>query len=391
MVSRGGVLLAADDLVRANSYDDAWEVGWVSHCRSVYTTSGKTSGFVLQVGDSITHANPYSQWPRYGSGKTADDSAISTWLHASDWGSVATDTSIKNGWYLAATDIETRGMTASTGIDTGEYLSGSGNGGTAMPSTTSKATALGYVADGVAYPANLQIDTVVAAFDDAMFAVLMLGTNDATGNTPAATFLGNLETIIDILEADNIVVILSTIPPHFSRASLVNAEYNPGIRALARSRQIPLIDYEAEILARRPSDWNGTLMETDNVHPTALQGGYSASDDPYDPGGDAVSHTTGEAAKNSGFLLRSWLTIQKLKEVKEYIVDGVDPESPADGDLAPLGAPDGNLNAADILIMQRIILGTITPGPVELSHGDLNQDGELSMQDLILQQQLIMQ
>ena len=62
-----------------------------------------------------------------------------------------------------------------------------------------------------------------------------------------------------------------------------------------------------------------------------------------------------------------------------------------DGDLAPLGMPDGSLNAADLLIMQRIITNQINPGPVELLHGDLFDDDVLNLQDLILQQQLILQ
>lgn len=33
----------------------------------------------------------------------------------------------------------------------------------------------------------------------------------------------------------------------------------------------------------------------------------------------------------------------------------------ADGDVAPLGAPDGIVNAGDLLIMVRIVLGLISP------------------------------
>src|SRR3989442_2195827 len=64
---------AQNDKTRANSYDDAWENAWVTHCRTIYSTSGKTSGFVLQVGDSITHSNPYSQWPRGSNVYDAED------------------------------------------------------------------------------------------------------------------------------------------------------------------------------------------------------------------------------------------------------------------------------------------------------------------------------
>ena len=67
----------------------------------------------------------------------------------------------------------------------------------------------------------------------------------------------------------------------------------------------------------------------------------------------------------------------------------------ADGDLAPLGAPDGMINAGDYLIAQRIALGELTPTALELSHGDLyppgSPDGVINTSDLILLLQLVQQ
>nr|MBA3848201.1 hypothetical protein [Planctomycetota bacterium] len=45
---------AANDIVRANSYDDGWQAAWETHIRAVHSPTGKTVGKVLQVGDSIT-------------------------------------------------------------------------------------------------------------------------------------------------------------------------------------------------------------------------------------------------------------------------------------------------------------------------------------------------
>ncbi|NOQ89837.1 MAG: hypothetical protein GQ549_02715, partial [Gammaproteobacteria bacterium] len=60
----------------------------------------------------------------------------------------------------------------------------------------------------------------------------------------------------------------------------------------------------------------------------------------------------------------------------------------ADGDIAPLGAPDGLINAADYLIAQRIVLGELEATPLELSHADLypagSPDGVINTSDLIL-------
>ena len=66
----------------------------------------------------------------------------------------------------------------------------------------------------------------------------------------------------------------------------------------------------------------------------------------------------------------------------------------ADGDLAPLGFPDGLINTADYLIASRIVLGQVTPTDLEYAHGDLYPagapDGVINLQDmLLLQQQLL--
>lgn len=221
-------------------------------------------------------------------------------------------------------------MTASSGLDTAEMISGAGNSGTPMPTISDHATAMGYVAAGATYTGNLQIDTIIAAFNDAQFAVLMLGTNDASGPMAVATFTSNLTTIISKLEAQHIVVILSTITPHINQTDLVHGTYNPAIRALAQTMHLPLIDFEAEILARQPSTWSGTLIEAktadnDGLHPSSAWGAYHSASNPYAEGGNASTHTTGGTANNIGYLLRSWLTVQKMKEVKSSVVDGAPP------------------------------------------------------------------
>ncbi len=72
--------------------------------------------------------------------------------------------------------------------------------------------------------------------------------------------------------------------------------------------------------------------------------------------------------------------------------DAVDPipltPNVGDGDLAPWNAPDGAINAADLLIAQQIVLGIRTADDIQLAHGDVfpigAPDGEITLQDLIL-------
>ena len=67
------------------------------------------------------------------------------------------------------------------------------------------------------------------------------------------------------------------------------------------------------------------------------------------------------------------------------ISNGTDPLTPdSTGDLAPRGSPDGVLNAADVLILQRLLLGQIIPTSIESMIGDLNSNGGLDTGDLLL-------
>lgn len=318
-MTSGSAQTTAPDAARANSYDDGWQGAWVGHCRGIFSEDGKTDGFVLQIGDSITYSRAYALWAYQGAGQTADDRAVIGWAHATSWGQGEADTGNKNGFYLATANTVSpfRGMTAAGSIDHGEYLTGDGNGGAAMPAIADPAEARQAVASS-AYTQNLQVDTVIAAFGDAQFAVLMLGTNDLS--------LGNFDayaSIVTKLEDARIVPVLSTVPPRAGADQAV-ADFNAAIRDLAETRSLPLIDFHAEIMLRRPgSSWQGTLIGADGIHPTANNAGYTVTGDPYLPGGDPATHRTGDALLNSGYLLRSWLTVQKLKEIKAEIVEGV--------------------------------------------------------------------
>lgn len=67
----------------------------------------------------------------------------------------------------------------------------------------------------------------------------------------------------------------------------------------------------------------------------------------------------------------------------------------ADGDLAPLGNPDGVINAADYLIATRIAMGDLVATSLELEHGDLYPpgapDGIIDLSDVLLILNLLMQ
>jgi len=230
-------------------------------------------GVVIHVGDSITYANPYGQWATSGQGKSEADKAI---LDDTD------------GWYLARFDHPAggRSYTAAGGIRLDEMLAG-GRGG--MPS----------------------LAELLKAYQPQMV-VLMLGSNDASQDREVEDYRRDMDAAVKTIMAAHAIPILSTIPPHVHRQGLARS-YNAVIREIARQRELPLIDYEQEILTRRPRDWNGTLLNYNDEHPTAETGGQN--------GVTASSAPTDDNLRRSGYLLRGWLSVKKIGEVKRKVLD----------------------------------------------------------------------
>ncbi|MBV8878728.1 MAG: SGNH/GDSL hydrolase family protein [Planctomycetaceae bacterium] len=239
--------------------------------------SGK-EGVVLHLGDSITYANQYGGWARGGKGKTPQEEAALKWMHCND-------NNESDGWFLARVDRPgNRSDTAVSGIRSYEFLEGGKSGIPPMAEVVKKY--------------NPQI------------AVVLLGTNDANGGRSAAQYKGDMTKVVDLLLANGTIPIVTTIPPIKGKDDLVKA-FNAALLDLVKEKKIPVIDYYAEIVKRRPTDWMGTLISDDGVHPTGDHGGASPSSEP-----------TEENLKNSGYLLRGVLSVRKIAEVKAKVLDG---------------------------------------------------------------------
>jgi lysophospholipase L1-like esterase len=282
-------------------------------------------GVVLHVGDSITYASPYAGWARAGRGRTAEDLAALRWMHAG----AGDDT---DGWHLATFDHPDGGRshTACGGIQADQMLAG---GKQRMPSLS---------------------DLLARYRPQAV--VLMLGTNDASAGRKAEAYRNDIEVAVDMLLARGVVPILSTIPPHVHRRELADA-YNAALRAIARERRLPLIDFEREILDRRPDDWDGTLLNKGDVHPSAARAGV-----------DQTSAPTPANLRESGYLLRGWLSVKKVAEVKRAVFD-----APAAKPAAPATTPAGVPTTRRAL--GRLDLTTLPePRRLELTGGNRQAD-----------------
>lgn len=262
----------------------AWD--YVAPMKKVAATFKGRPGVVLHVGDSITYSNAYGQYARGGEGHTAAEKAVLQWMHTGK-------DNDRDGWYLARYDHPDggRSYTACSGLRCDELLAG---GKQKMPA----------LADLLK---SYQPQVVV----------LMIGTNDASGSRRPKDFMADFTKALETITATGAIPLVSTIPPHVNNF-ITAQEYNEAIRALAKERGLLLLDYEQEILTRRPKDWNGTLMQRGDVHPS---GGID--------GTKPNSPATATNLKNSGYLLRGWLTVQMLAVVKSKILDEAYQPKPA--------------------------------------------------------------
>lgn len=149
-------------------------------------------------------------------------------------------------------------------------------------------------------------------------AVILFGTNDLT-SVPLDEYEAKLRSVVRRCLANGTVVILTTLPP---RSGLLDRtrRFAEAIRRVAADAQVPLCDYFAGVLKRRPDDWDGaaakwksyatyevpTLIAGDGVHPSnpaKYAGDYSA-----------------EALRSSGYGLRNVLTLLSYAEVIRHVL-----------------------------------------------------------------------
>lgn len=251
--------------------------GWdyVSSMKKVSASFRGREGVVLHVGGSMTIANPYGTWARSGKGKTPADTAILNWMH--------TDKKDKtDGWWLCRTELEHyRAYTAESGLKSAMLSEGGRRG---LP----------------------PLAKMLAEFQPRIVTI-ECGIYDIEDGVPLDSYRANIARALDEILACGAIPVLNTIPPFQAQWDRTQ-QFNVALRDLAKDRGLPVIDLEKEILLRRPDDWFGKLMK--RIHLTATEAGGSPGAEP-----------TPENLRNSGYLLRGWLTVRKIAEIKHRVLD----------------------------------------------------------------------
>jgi len=148
--------------------------------------------------------------------------------------------------------------------------------------------------------------------------------------------------------------------------------------------------YEINISGTHPnsidSDGDGLVDGNDGVvllvdYPE----GVDANLDTY-VDGEQTTGTDPTKADTDGDLIEDGLEVANGSDP----LDPLDLPNLFDGDVAPYGAPNGEVNAGDLTVMMRLALGLEDTRALELAHGDLGTpDGVINAADVILLIQML--
>jgi len=151
-------------------------------------------------------------------------------------------------------------------------------------------------------------------------AVIMFGTNDIGGLWPPE-YTENMAASLRRMMADGTVPMLTSIPPASKSG---HYEYWLAALLIAHGLKVPLIDYYAEIIRRRPDDWNGRLEKFKEYRQRGRDG-YQVptlvSADGTHPSNPRkwLKDFSEEALNRSGYVLRDYMTIRMYARIIEKV------------------------------------------------------------------------
>jgi lysophospholipase L1-like esterase len=145
-------------------------------------------------------------------------------------------------------------------------------------------------------------------------ALIMFGTNDL-GQLKIDEYDKKTREVVDKCLANGTVVILSTIPP-FSGRFEKSKEFADVVRKIAKDKQVPLSDYFAEIVKRRPDDWDGRLPKFKEFAKNVYEVPTLVSGDGVHPSNPSKFRDySEESLRSNGYGLRNYLTVIAYADV----------------------------------------------------------------------------
>jgi hypothetical protein len=155
-------------------------------------------------------------------------------------------------------------------------------------------------------------------------AVILFGTNDL-GPLDLKEYERKTAEVVARCLKNGTVVLLTTPPP---RSGLLekSKQFAEAVRRVARDSHVLLIDYQAEVLKRRPDDWDGALPKFKDVKGSEYEVPTLIARDGVHPSNPrAYQDYSEESLSRNGYALRSYLTLRAYAEVVRRVLR---PEKP---------------------------------------------------------------
>lgn len=144
--------------------------------------------------------------------------------------------------------------------------------------------------------------------------VILFGTNDLS-KSDEKSYDKQMRAVVEKCLKNGTVVILTTLPPRAGFEDKAKT-YAEAARKIATDFKLPLIDYHAEILKRRPDDWNGKLPKFKDFAKDVYQTPTLVSADGVHPSAPSkLADYSADALNSNGYQLRNVLTLHAYAEV----------------------------------------------------------------------------
>ena len=90
---------------------------------------------------------------------------------------------------------------------------------------------------------------------------------------------------------------------------------------MARQKEVPLVDYQADILHRRPDDWDGSLAKFKGQFKDVYDAPTQVSGDGVHPSNPKTHRDySQESLRTNGYALRSYLTLLAYARVIDQVL-----------------------------------------------------------------------
>jgi hypothetical protein len=168
--------------------------------------------------------------------------------------------------------------------------------------------------------AHANVDAWLKALNPEV-AVIMFGSNDV-GEMNMAEYESKFRAVVAQCLRHGTVVILTTPPPRHEQIEK-SAQFAEAVRKIAREEHLPLVDYAADILQRRPDDWDGALPQFKTSPGDEYQVPTLIARDGVHPSNPSkwVNDFSAEGLSHNGYALRNYLTLMACADVIDRVLN----------------------------------------------------------------------